>query len=201
MKRRVLRALLLAIVVIGVPAVYLRGGSRVSLDDLIEVARFRASALPELVQRIRDFHRVVTRNGEKLLELSAKEARYFRDETAVEIIEPRIVFFDEGRAVGEIAGTRGRVVLSGNDVTAVSMHGNVRFRLADFVVETGELTYDRPGQRIVARGPSVIRSPELTLRGAGITVDLRERTLVVEEDVDMALHKVSGPGNPSEAGG
>ncbi len=192
MKRRLVRALLLALVVIGVPAVYLRSGSRVALQDLIDVARFRATALPELVQRIRDFHRVVTRNGEKLLELSAKEARYFRDETAVEIIEPQIVFFDKGEPVGEISGTRGRIVLNGNDVVAVSMHGSVRFRLADFVVETGELTYDRRSERIVARGPSAIRSPELTLRGAGITVDLRAQTLVVEEDVDMALHKATG---------
>ncbi len=201
MKRRILRALFLAFVVIGIPAVYLRSGSRVALQDLIEVARFRASALPELVQRIRDFHRVVTRNGQKLLELSAKEARYFRDETAVEIIEPRIVFFDKGEPVGEVSGTRGRIVLNGNDVAAVSMHGGVRFRLADFVVETGELTYDRQSERIIARGPSAIRSPELTLRGAGITVDLRAQTLVVEEDVDMALHKVAGsPARQEENG-
>ncbi|RMD84502.1 MAG: LPS export ABC transporter periplasmic protein LptC [Candidatus Dadabacteria bacterium] len=191
--RRILRALLIAVVVIGVPAVFIRGGSRVALDDLISVARRRVTNLPELVQRIRDFHRVVTRNGQRLLEVSAKEARYFRDETAVEIIEPKIVFFDAGQPVAEIAGGQGRIVLDGNDVAAVSLRGAVRLRLADFELETAELAYDRKAERIEARGPSVIRSQELTLRGSGITVDLSAQTLRVARDVRMELRKSSAP--------
>ncbi len=190
MKRRIVRAVLISVVVIGVPAVFLRSGGRVALDDLIEVGRLSSRALPGLLQRIRSFHRVVTRDGKKLLEVSAKEARYYSDETTIEIIEPKIVFFDDGQPVGEISGASGRAALDGNDITSIVMRGGVRFRLAQFTLETDELSYDRTRDRIAASGPSSVTSPELTLRGSDITVDLRARTLRVEANVEMSLRKL-----------
>ena len=190
MKRRIVRAVLISVVGIGVPAVFLRSGGRVALDDLIEVGRLSSRALPGLLQRIRSFHRVVTRDGKKLLEVSAKEARYYSDETTIEIIEPKIVFFDDGQPVGEISGASGRAALDGNDITSIVMHGGVRFRLAQFTLETDELAYDRLPTRRSPASRASRTSPCFALRRSAVTVDLRARTLRLDANGAMSLRRL-----------
>jgi LPS export ABC transporter protein LptC len=186
-KRLYLRALFVAIVAVSIPALFLRSGGRVSLDNVLDVSRFRDKALPELLQRIRDFHRVVTRNGQRLLEVSAKEASYFKGERGVEIVEPKLVFYDDGEKTGWISGKRGRVYLAGNDVESVELSGAVELKLAQFEVTAEKLVYRRDEDLIIAPGHAVIRSAELVLSGQGLTLDLHSRKLRVDAEVDMTL--------------
>ena len=86
---------------------FYRSGRQARIGDIFDVPKLGEEALPELLQRIRDFHRVVTRKGEKILEISAQEASYFRDSSAVEIKAPSLVFFHQGERVGSIDGRSG----------------------------------------------------------------------------------------------
>jgi LPS export ABC transporter protein LptC len=198
-RRLYLRALFVAIVAVSIPALFLRSGSRVSLDTMLDVSGFRDKALPELLQRIRDFHRVVTRNGERLLEVSAKEASYFKGARGVEIVAPRLVFYDAGEKAGWISGERGRVYLDGNDVESVEMSGNVELKLAQFEVSAETLVYERKNDLITAPGHAVIRSPELVLSGHGLTLDIHSKTLRVDAQVDMTLKRTSPENGDADA--
>ena len=91
MRRPRLRLLLIAVTALTAAVVLVRFAGRLRVDDLVRVETLADEALPELLQRIRDFHRVVTRNGEKVLEISASEASYFRDTSAVEIVTTRTI--------------------------------------------------------------------------------------------------------------
>jgi len=194
-----LRTLFVVIVAVSIPALFMRSGGRVSLDNVLDVSRFRDKALPELLQRIRDFHRVVTRNGERVLEVSAKEASYFKGERGVEIVEPKLVFYDDGEKAGWISGRRGRVYLDGNDVDSVELNGGVELKLSEFEVSAETLVYQRRENLITAPGHAVIRSPELVLSGQGLTLDLHSRKLRVDAEVDMTLKRGDGADGDADA--
>lgn len=198
MKRKHLRALLLAIVGAGFVLAFVGRTHRNSLEQVVDVDRLRGKALPELLQRIRDFRRVVTRNGEKLLEVSATEAAYFRDDTAVVITDPNLVFYADGQKVGAIAGRRGRLIMDGNSVETVELTGAVTLSLVQFEIEAESLSYQREANTVTTDGPATVRSPEVELSGTGMVFDLNNKTLQIDADVKMKLHKLVKTGAGSK---
>jgi len=187
MKRTLLRILVVAAAVLVVAAVFVRGGKRMSLESVLDVSRLSEQALPELLQRIRDFHRVVTRDGKKLLEVSAHEASYFRDDRAIEILQPTVTFYDEGVEVGSISGASGWLMIEGNEIEAVSLRGGVQLTLTKFEVSAEQITYERATDIITTEGPTEVRSPEILLAGKNLTFDLGRKSLIVNSHVDMTL--------------
>ncbi len=194
MNRKSLRILLLGAILIGAPLFFIRNTERVPLDAVLDVSRLTGESLPDLLQRIRDFNRVVTRDGVKLLEVSAKEAAYFRDDTAVQILEPKLVFFDDGEEVGAIAGDRGRLELDGNDVDNVRITGSVRLVLTQFEIRAEDIRYERRSNLIVASGAALVKSDEVVLRGANMRFDLGARSLSVDRSVEMTLRQARSAG-------
>jgi len=190
----VLRAVFAATVVAGLALVAWRGLERVPLGSVLELSEPAVERIPELLQRIRSFHRVVTRHGEKLLEVSAAEASYFRDDRAVVVREPRLIFFDKGERAGMLSALEGRLYFDGHEVEAVELAGGARLSLDRFSLEAEELAYERSRGVIVASGAAVISSPELSLAGNGLTLDLAARRLGLASGVHMILkHAPSTP--------
>ncbi len=185
-------------VLVAVAALLLRSGPTAGLDSVIDLP-LDADRIPELMQRIRSFSRVVTRDGKRLLEVSAEEASYFRGDRAVVVREPRISFYDEGRPVGSLGGDSGRLYLDGNEIESVEMSGNVRLELEQFTLETERLSYERARELILSPGPTVISSAEMSLSGNGMAFDLEARTLRLDADVRMRIAHT--PTTPADAGG
>lgn len=148
--------------------------------------------LPQLLQRIRNFHRVVTRDGERVLEISADEASYYKDQRAVVITRPRVVFYDAGERVASVTGLEGRLVIEGNDVEAVRLEGDVALELGRFVLEAGNLNYDHAAGTIEVDGPGRIEAPDLTLAGADLVVDVGKGSLSLGGGVTMRIAPASG---------
>jgi LPS export ABC transporter protein LptC len=131
----------------------------------------------------------VTRKGEKLFEISAKEASYFRDDRAIRILEPSIVFFDEGKQVGAIQARQGALVIGGNTIESVDLIGDVKFVLTKFEILAGRIQYLHEEKSIVTTGVTTIVSPELTLKGNDIIFNLRKNTLSVGSNVNMTFNQ------------
>jgi LPS export ABC transporter protein LptC len=192
-KRSHLRALLLIAVVVGTAMLFLGERHRPRLDELIDISRLSAKSLPHLLQRIRDFRRVVMRDGKKVLEVSASEASYYRDRTAVEIINPRVAFFSEGDTVASLSGKKGILVMDGDDVASVELSQGVLLELLQFDISAQRMVYARVRRTVVAEGNAEIRSPEVELKGKAMTVDLAGKSLTVEGSVDMTLRRMAEP--------
>jgi len=191
MRRQIPRVLLIAVGAIALAFGIMRLAADVSVENVLEVASLRDEALPDLLQRIRDFHRVVTRNGQKLLEVSADEASYFRDTAAIAIVRPTLTFFDDGEEVGEIVGARARLILDGSQVVSVALEGAVRLAFVGFEIQADEVFYDRAGKLITAFGPATLSSSEFEVHGTGLEVDLGAETLRVASKVVMIVHRGS----------
>jgi LPS export ABC transporter protein LptC len=190
---RALRVALIAAVVIATTAVVVRISGRFSVDDIVNVETLSDEALPELLQRLRDFHRVVTRDGKKLLEVSAKEASFFRDTSAVEIIAPSVRFFDEGEQVGEISGGRGTLVLDDGAVSSVEVTEGVRLAFVQFEITADGAFYDREADLVITQGRATLKSDEFEVSGKGMTVDLAAETLRISDGVAMKVFRTTRP--------
>lgn len=189
MRRSHLRLLLIAITASAACLVLIRIADRLSVKDLVRVENLSDAALPDLLQRIRDFHRVVTRNGEKVLEVSAKEASYFRDTSLIEIIEPRVAFFERGQKVGEISGGRGSLALDDGEVSSVEVTDGVYLAFVNFEIRADSAFYDRVAKVVVTHGRATLKSDQFVVTGAGMTVDLGEETLRIADGVDMKFFR------------
>jgi len=175
---------------------FYRSGREPRIRDLFDVPKLGEEALPELLQRIRDFHRVVTRKGEKILEISASEASYFRDSSAVEIKSPSLVFFHGGERVGSIEAEKGWVVIEDTELKSADLEGHVRLVLTKFAISADAMRYDRLAERIQARGLTEVKAPDLELRGRDMLFDLRGHQLTVQSGVSMELRRPAKPATP-----
>lgn len=175
--------LVLSLVVLGVMLSRRAGG-----PGLLEPSFLATEALPELLQRIRNFHRVITREGRKVLEVSAKEASYFKNDKAIEIVAPKVVFYEGGERVGEVSAARGRLYLDGTEVLSVEVTGEVLFEIGRLSLRTEHLTYDRSTNLIRAKGEARVEAAELSLTGTDLVVDMLERSAVIGSGVKMTLH-------------
>jgi LPS export ABC transporter protein LptC len=185
--RRVWRWLLGAVLVVAVGGVALSIRNS-GVPDLLEPSFLATQALPELLQRIRNFHRVITREGRKVLEVSAREASYYKNDKAIEILEPKVVFYEGGERVGEVSAAKGRLYLEGTEVQSVEVSGNVLFEIGRLRVMTETLDYDRATNHIRAPGKARVEAAELSLSGTDLGVDMLERSVVIASGVKMTLH-------------
>ena len=190
-----LRALLIGLAVAGLALLAFSSVDRVPLDTMLEFSGQAEERIPDLVQRLRRFHRVVTRHGERLLEVSATEASYYRDDRAVVVVEPKLVFYDQGVRIGTLSGQHGRLYLEGHEVETVELEGEVELALAQFTLRTERLDYERSRELLIAPQHAVISSPEIELSGSGLAFDLVTRALRLDSEVRMRL--IHAPESPA----
>jgi LPS export ABC transporter protein LptC len=183
-------AVLVVLLLAGI-AIVLRVGKEQRIGDVFDVPGLGEQVIPELLQRIRDFHRVVTRRGEKILEISAREASYYRDRAAIEILEPRLVFFHQNERVGSIEADKGTLVIDNTELASADLAGNVRLTLTKFEISADSMRYDRRQEQIQARGVTKVRSPEIVLEGRDMLFDLRAQKLTVDAGVAMQLERAT----------
>lgn len=188
MSRRAWRFLLAATLVLALVGLGLSISRRAAVDELVDSSFLATKVLPELLQRIRNFHRVITREGRKVLEVSAREASYFKNDAAIEILEPKVVFYEDGERAGEVSADRGRLYLKNTEVLSVEVQDNVLFEIGRLKVRTDELTYDRSTDLIHAPGQASVEAAEITLSGTDLTVNMVERSVVIGSKVSMSLH-------------
>ncbi|MBC8293933.1 MAG: hypothetical protein H8E45_12365 [Proteobacteria bacterium] len=191
MKTKGLRLGLLALALAGVVTVYMRAdtGDVLELDD----GRLIAHVVPELMQRMRDFHRVVTRNGVKLLELRAEEAAYFRDDAAVTISGPEVTFFEEGEPSAFVSGSSGRVYMDGNQVEAIELSGGVSVALGRFHLSADILAWERGPDLLTVSGRVGMDSADLELEGADLELELNLRRLRFRGGVNATVYREPRP--------
>jgi LPS export ABC transporter protein LptC len=188
MPRRAWRYLLAALLVAALGALAFGVIRRGSLPEALQPSFLATRALPELLQRIRNFHRVITREGRKVLEISASEASYFKNDKAIEILDPKVIFYEAGERAGEVSAEKGRLYLDGTDVQSVEVSGRVLFEIGRLRVRTENLVYDRASNLIRAAGEAHVEAAELSLTGTGLTVNVLERSVVIGSGVKMTLH-------------
>ncbi len=153
----------------------------------VELALDVIELLPDVAQRIQDFHRVKIDNGRKVWEVSAKEARYFEDDGVVAVQDPTVsVFFEEGRTVA-LRGRSGKVILQGTDVDRVEVEGDIDAQLDEYSLTTDLAYYEAGTDHIRVPGSFRVEGKQLEFDGEAMEIDLVKQRLRVTDQVRMTL--------------
>lgn len=153
----------------------------------LDLALEAIDLLPEVAQRIQDFHRVKFDGGRKIWEVSAKEARYFDDEGVVSVRGPVVeIYFEEGRSVA-LRGDEGKVILDGSDVESVEVEGRIDVKLDEYALRTDFARYETETDRIVVPGSVRVESAQVEFDGEAMEIDVGDQRLRVKQGVQMTL--------------
>jgi len=152
-----------------------------------DLARRAFDLLPNVAQRIRDFHRVKVDNGRKVWEVSAKEAQYHEDEGMVVVTEPVVSFFLEDGRVVALRGNEGKVYLGGRDLQLVELVGGIEVELGDYAVRAEYASYDRRTDVVIAPGKVEISGDTFDMRGQQMEVTVGSQRLILSGGVETTL--------------
>jgi LPS export ABC transporter protein LptC len=143
--------------------------------------------LPNVAQRIRNFHRVRVDNGRKVWEVSAREAQYLEGEEVVTVDAPVLeVFFEDGRSVS-LRGDSGKVFLKERELQLVELAGDIRIQLGEYALHTDQVRYEAERGVIVAPGSVRIAGVGFELRGERMEVDVATQHLALSAGVQTTL--------------
>jgi LPS export ABC transporter protein LptC len=186
-KRRLRTALLVVVAVAVVGIAYLVSQSVVSRRGrgMLELG---ADFLPEVAQRIQNFHRMKVENGRTMWEITAKEAQYYEDAKEIVVREPRMTFFvKDGERQVHVTGAEGRLHLDGRELRSLTLRGGVTVEADDLSLETPEATYDRATDIITAPDVVTLRGSSLDVRGRGMELEVGPQHVRLLDEVHTVV--------------
>jgi LPS export ABC transporter protein LptC len=143
--------------------------------------------LPDVAQRIQNFHRVKVEDGRKVWEVSAAEAQYREGEGAVAVRQPSVtLYLRDGRQVS-LRGANGTVFLQGKELQRVEVDGDIDVQLGDYALSTEHATYEADRDLVRAPGEVQIRGKGLDLHGEGMEVEVNAQHMRLAQNVQMTL--------------
>ncbi len=152
-----------------------------------DLAALAADYVPHVAQRIQNFHRVAVRDGRKVWEVAARDARYFERERKVVVRRPMLKFYLAGGGEISVEAEEGTVWVEGRELRAADVRGSIELTLDGYRVKTNSARYDRATGRITAPEAVVVEGEELTARGAAVEIDIADRRLRLLRKVEMEL--------------
>lgn len=145
-------------------------------------------------QRIRGFHRVNIRDGEKFWDLRAEEARVIQGEGRIIVEKPELELYDSAGTKVSVRGKEGRVLLEDGDLRRVDLAGEVVVSFGDYYVETPEAVYFGRKKVVLLPQGVTISSEAIDLTGDLMTINMEKRL------VGVAGHVVTTFRSPRVAG-
>lgn len=144
-------------------------------------------ALPNVAQRIQDFHRVKIDNGRKVWEVSAREAQYLEGEELVVVEAPVLeVFLRDGRAVG-LRGANGKIYLKERELERVELVGDIEVQLGEYALHTDAAHYEAENGVITAPGEVRIAGKDFEVHGEHMEVKVADQQMTLFAGVQTTL--------------
>lgn len=143
--------------------------------------------LPDVSQRIQDFHRVKVENGRKVWEVQARDAQYKEGEGVVSVIEPVLaLYLADGREVS-LRGRSGTIFLDGHELKRVDVEGAIAVQLGDYALSTDRASYEADRDLVIAPGAVHITGGGLDIEGLHMEVEIGTQRLRLAEQVRVVL--------------
>jgi LPS export ABC transporter protein LptC len=150
-------------------------------------ARAIVDVLPNVAQRIQNFHRVKVDNGRKVWEVSAREAQYLEGQEMVVVDHPVVeLFLRDGRSVA-LRGDGGKVFLKSRELQRVELQGDIEVQLADYDLRTDAAQYEADNGLIVAPGLVHITGAGFEVQGERMEVDVSAQRLTLAQQVQTTM--------------
>jgi len=170
---------------------------------LLQQVQVVGSSMPDMdeniEQRIQGFHRVNVRDGAKVWDLSARQARIQKGQGRILVDGPSLELHDADWTMVRVRSGRGQVDLKDGDLSRVQLDGGLIVEFDGYRLESDQGTYLGESRQIVlARGGSV-GSAVVDLSGDFILLDLEKSVVGVVGNVVTEFHADRPSGDSPDA--
>lgn len=156
-----------------------------------------SSSVPEMAdnieQRIQGFHRVNVRDGAKVWDLSAREARIQKGQGRILVDEPSLELHDADFAQVNIRSGRGQVDLKDGDLNRVELDRGLVVEFDGYRLESTRGTYLGESRHIVLADGGSVDSAVVDLSGEFMLLDLEQSIVGVVGKVVTEFHPAASP--------
>jgi LPS export ABC transporter protein LptC len=195
MNREQVRFIIALVVVVSLAVVgyYVATSLRAQERQEQDLTKWAKDIVPEVAQRMQNFRRAKIRDGKKVWEIAAQQARYLQDNNEVVVERPEVSLYLKDGEIIALRCQEGRVYLDGDeDVTRMELSGDLEIRVNDLVITTPNAVYNSEQNTIVSSGPIHIAGRGLEVEGQGYTVNVSEKRLTLNADVRTTMTKGEG---------
>lgn len=148
---------------------------------------------PEATQRMQNFRRAKIRDGKKVWEIAARQARYSHENNEIVVERPEVSFYMKNGDVVALRCHEGRVRLDDHEeVIRMELSGDLEMRINDFVITTPNAVYESERNVIFSDGPVRIVGQSVEVEGQGYTVDVAEKRLTLNAKVQTTVTRGEG---------
>ena len=141
-----------------------------------------------------EFRRIKMKDGKKVWEIAARQARYLTDSNTVVIDSPEIsLYFQDGETV-ELHCREGTIHLheETQDLLRIDLNGDLRMQVGDVSFTTNRAVYDHHDNTIVSDGTLHVVGEGFTVAGRGYSVAVDTKRLVLDADVRTTVTRKVG---------
>jgi LPS export ABC transporter protein LptC len=156
--------------------------------------KIRKDVVPEADQRMQNFRRVQVRDGRKIWEIAAHQARYFEANSEVVVEAPEVSFYLNNGEIIVLRCGEGRLRMGKDEkaITQMELKNNLQVQIGDFSFRTQEAMYDSEHDTISSPGAVQITGRGLLVEGQGYTIDVTDKRLLLNSDVRTTVAKEEG---------
>ena len=166
---------------------------RIQRQQEHDLAHLAKDIAPETAQRMQNFRRAKIRDGKKVWEIAAQQARYMQESNEILVEEPEVSLFVKDGDVIALRCQEGRVHLGEDeDVIRMELSGGLEMRVNDFVITTPEAVYESERSLIFSEGPIRLVGQGVEVEGRGYTVDILEKRLTLNAEVHTTVTRRDG---------
>lgn len=184
-------SVLVVIVVLG----YLGARLRQDLETRQMLDEIAASTEDGAVsQRMSEFRRIKMKDGRKVWEIAARQARYLTDSNTVVIDSPEISFYFQDGETVELNCREGTIHLheETQDLVRIDLNGDLTMQVGDVSFTTDRAVYDHQDNTIVSDGVLNVAGEGYTATGRGYSVTVDTKRLVLDADVRTTVTRKVG---------
>lgn len=160
-------------------------------DD--EIRRLAADVVPEAEQRMQNFRRAKIRDGKKVWEIAARQARYSQEHGDIVVEGPEVSLYLKDGEVVALRCREGRVRLDNDEeVMRLELAGEIEVRLNGFVITTDSAVYESEQNTISSPGTVRVVGNGVEVEGQGYSVDVAEKRLSLAANVRTTVMRKEG---------
>ena len=145
-------------------------------------------------QRMSEFRRIKMKDGKKVWEIAARQARYLANTNTVVIDSPEISFYFQDGETVELNCREGTIHLheETQDLVRIDLNGDLTMQVGDVSFTTDRAVYDHQDNTIVSDGVLNVAGEGFTAAGRGYSVTVDTKRLVLDADVRTTVTRKVG---------
>jgi len=146
-----------------------------------------AGLVPGALLHARNFHWTQMKAGERQWVMTAADASYSGDRSALTLIKAGLSMISEDGKVVLVNAPRAVLLLKGNHVTRADLSGGTVIHYGDITMSTDSASFMPDDNRVEASGPVTVEGEGMKVTGVGLTGNSRTRQFDLHGQVQTQI--------------